>query len=356
MMDGRHGGDIRQYLENGKDILDFSASINPLGLSARAKAALAKEISRIVHYPQARSESLKNTLAGLHNIRYDNIALGNGSMELVYDIPRAFAAKKVLVITPTFSEYEFAAKSSGARILFHNTSEGKDFKIDVSRVSAAASKVDIIFICNPNNPTGSYLTRSECELLADRCAKYGAVLVLDEVFMDFVEGGDELTMLPGTLKNKNTLVLRSMTKFFAMPGLRLGYCLGHRELIKKIRDIQYPWNINSMAQAAGEAVIRDRSYITRSRSCVFSQRQFLFGELNRIKGLKTFKPASNFILCKLDRCAIKSAKALNKRLIKKRIIVRDCGNFRGLDSRFFRVAVRARAENIKLIAALKEVL
>lgn len=350
MIDRVHGGDVK------RNIVDFSANINPLGLSPKTKAAVTKNITGVVRYPEPCSGSLKKALAAFHSTRQDNLTVGNGSIELIYLIPKALKANKILIVTPTFSEYEFSAKSNGSNIIFIKTEESENFKIDFNKLQKLLSRVDLVFLGNPNNPTGSNLHAEELSPLIKACARHKTVLAIDEVFMDFVETCDEDSLLSAAPKNKYLLVLKSLTKFFALPGLRLGYAVGHRDLVRSISDLQYPWNINSLAQAAGKEALKDSDYISYSREYIAGEREFLFGGLKGIKGLKTFDPSSNFILCKLDGCAVKSAKVLNERLIKKGLVIRNCGNFRGLNEKFFRVAVRKRNENNRLIMALKEIL
>lgn len=355
-----HGGNIRAYLEENSSleekIIDFSANINPLGMPSKARKALIKNLDTLIHYPEPESKHLKESLASFHHIGYNNLLIGNGSIELIHLIPRALKAKNVLIVTPTFSEYEFAVKSNGARPIFVKAIEREDFKIDNLKVMKFIPEVDLVFLCNPNNPTGSCLPPGEILALLELCAKHKTILVLDEVFMDFVESGDEITMVSEATKNKSLLVLRSLTKFFALPGLRLGYLIGHGDLIGKISPFQYPWNVNSLAQVVGEGVIKDRGYIKKSKEYVLKEGRYLFANLKKIEGLKIYPPSSNFIFCKLGNGKIRRAKKLSERLIKRGIIIRRCHNFRGLNDRFFRVAVRERDENIKLISALKDIL
>jgi len=360
MIDRAHGGDIQEYRGEissySRKLIDFSANINPLGFSPKARAAIIRNIDGIIRYPQADSANLKKALGAFCNTDYHNIAVGNGSIELIYLIPKAFKIKKVLIITPTFSEYEFAAKLNGSKIVFLKTEEGDDFKLGLHKLKKLIPKVDLVFIGNPNNPIGAYILLEEMLSVIELCQQCGTFLAVDEVFMDFVETSDRDILASLVPRNKILIVLRSLTKFFALPGLRIGYAISHRDLVKRISELQYPWNINSLAQAVGEEVLEDRGYMNKSREYVVKEKEYLFGRLKNIKGLKTYPPSSNFILCKLEDCAIKSAQVLNEMLLEKGLVVRNCSNFRGLNERFFRVAVRKRAENLKLIMALKEVL
>lgn len=360
MIDKAHGGNIREYLQGtllfDSALIDFSANINPLGLSSKARLTITKNINGLVHYPEPDSKSLKESLAHFYNIDDRNILVGNGSIELVYLIPKAAKANKILIITPTFSEYEFAARANGSEIAFFPTEEGDNFKIGLHNLGQLLPRVDLVFLCNPNNPTGSYLLLEEMLFLVKLCQEYGTLLVLDEVFMDFVRPFDKDALVNLAIRNKRLILLRSLTKFFALPGLRIGYAICHCEWVKRVSSLQYPWNLNSLAQAAGREVLKDKEYVYKSREYVIKEKEYLFDRLKDIKGLKVFSPSSNFILCKLEDCAIKSAEILNEKLIKKRMIVRNCSNFRGLNEKFFRVAVRKRAENLRLITTLREVL
>lgn len=356
LTDRLHGGEIPKPLHGKERVVDFSVSINPLGVSSRAKASLLKSIGRAAQYPEPTSGSLKKALARFCDVDPDNLLIGNGSIELIHLIPRGIAAKKVLILTPTFSEYEFAAGAGGAKTVFIQAEEKDDFRIDLDRVRSLIARVNMMFICNPNNPTGIRLSPNETADLARRCARHRTLLVLDEAFMDFTEGAGDPTLLQSIRKNKYLLILRSLTKFFALPGLRIGYAAGHEDLIKRLSARQYPWNVNALAQVAGEEVLKDRRYMRDSVKYVARQRAILSSQLKAIKGLKVYPASSNFIFCKLDQCEIKSAAELNQRLIRWGLYVRNCGNFRGVSEQFFRVAVRKESENRTLVLALKEVL
>jgi threonine-phosphate decarboxylase len=351
MIKRSHGG----YRGKGK-VIDFSANINPLGLSSKAREAITKSFSSITRYPEQCSEGLKKALADFHRTETGSLAIGTGSMELIYLIPKALNAKKVLIITPTFSEYEFAARSHGAKVRFHNTKEKDGFRINIDRIKRYLPGIDLVFLCNPNNPTGSCLSYKDLKALVCMCRRHNATLAIDEAFVDFVEGRGKNNLIKIAVGTKGVIIIRSITKFFAMPGLRIGYAVGHSGLIKKITDLQYPWNVNSIAQAAGKAALEDSCYISKSAKYALKERDRLFCGLDKIKGIKVFPPSSNFVLCKLEADALSAAKTLNKRLIKKGVVVRDCDNFRGLNKRFFRVAVKRREENARLVTAIKEVL
>ncbi len=353
MIDRIHGGNIWSYR---KKVIDFSANINPLGLSPRVKKAILKNIGTLIHYPDPELKDFKNIISAFHNINQSNILVGNGSIELIHLIPRALKARNVLIVGPTFSEYEFAARSSGARPLFVLASEQDDFKIDTRRIKKFIPRADLIFLCNPNNPTGYLIPKSDILNLFDLCKGYNAVLATDEAFMDFVQNDEKITLVTDAVKHNRLLVIRSLTKFFALAGLRLGYLVGQRSIIEHIFKFQYPWNVNSLAQVAAKEVFKDRDYIKLSKSFILKERSFLFENLRKIKGLKVYPSSANFIFCKLESCKLKDSVGLKKKLLKDSIVIRSCPNFRGLDNRFFRIAVRTRSENKRLIFCLKEAL
>lgn len=359
-LDRSHGGDIAKYLDRPhfpkNRLLDFSANINPLGLPQRIKDRLIKNLDGIMRYPQPDSDTLKAALAAFHRIRASNLLIGNGSTELIYLLPRALGPKKVLILVPSFSEYEFAAKAAGARIEFLKSREEEAFKPDVPGLIKMIPAADLVFLCNPNNPTGCCLPHSKILYIMQSCIRHKTMLVIDEAFMDFMPDDLRFSMISGAVGNKFVLVIRSLTKFFAIPGLRLGYLAGHQDLIEKISYFLYPWNVNFLAQIAGEEIIKEKDYIKKSREYVFKEKSYLFRNLKKFSGLKICPPNCNFILCKLQNSRVKNADELDAKLARKGIIIRNCGNFRGLSDKFFRVAVRKRPENNRLLTAMKKIL
>lgn len=356
MLNRRHGGDVWKHIRNpGRQIIDFSANINPLRLPEIAKRAISKNIDKLVHYPEPESESLKKALASFHGISPDNLIIGNGSIEFIYLIPRALMSRNILIPVPSFSEYEFSSRiQNNSTLFFVNGREDDNFRIDVSAILKLLPKVELVFLCNPNNPTGLLLPPEEMSRLIYASRRYKTTLVMDEAFMDFVPENEKTSLIKESIKNRNILVLRSLTKFFALAGLRLGYLVGDKNTIGKLSGFQYPWNVNSLAQIAAEAVIKDSEYIKRTELLIMKEKVFLFNNLSRIKGINTYPSNANFILFKLK--SKRGAMSLCARLFEKDIVIRSCSNFRGLNDRFFRVAVRKRADNIKLITAIREIL
>ncbi|MFH0771549.1 MAG: threonine-phosphate decarboxylase CobD [Candidatus Omnitrophota bacterium] len=355
----RHGGNIwriaRRYGLRPNEILDFSANINPLGLSPRVKSAICDNLGSLISYPDPDCGILKNELSDRIGIDSRGLLIGNGSVELIYLIPRALAVRRAVVVIPAFCEYELAVKQSKAKVLFLRTNSKEKFRLNVEGLLKLMPKADLVFICNPNNPTGNIIPKEEILYLAKAARAYGVIIAVDEAFIDFVEDWQKFSVIEEAARSRNLLVLRSMTKFFALPGLRLGYLVGNKTLISKLSRRQLPWSVNCLAQSVGAEVIKDESYIKLSRELAARERAFLFKRLKSKKGISVYPPASNFILSKLTDKRLNS-NALCDRLAAHGIYIRSCGNFRGLNSSYFRIAVRKRGENIKLLAALGEIL
>ena len=351
MIDRAHGGNCLK-----RNIIDFSVNTNPLGLPKGLLSIVSKNTDCILRYPDPSSERLKKRLAVLHGIEPENIAIGNGSIELIHLAPAAFKIKKALIITPAFSEYEFAVKSNGSTPAFFNASERDGFRVDCGELAERLPRHDAFFLCNPNNPTGAVLSGDDLLRLSRLSGKNGSLMILDEAFIEFTEDSKRTAIVSKTVKDGYSIILRSLTKFFAIPGLRLGYAIGHKRMIAKIAKLQYPWNVNGPAQLAGEKALADRAYMARTRSFVAGERQYMIEKLGGIKGLKAYPSSANFILCKLQNAPVRSSAELTRRLLRDDIYIRACGNFRGLSDRFFRVAVRKREDNNRLIDSLEEAL
>lgn len=349
-----HGGNIRKFEEdyklNSGKIIDFSVSLNPLGLSNKVKSSILTTIDSVTHYPDVFYKDLKESIADYIGVKSKNILVGNGSVEFIYIIPRALSIKRALIPIPTFSEYESAVKLNSAGALFIKTYEKENFKIDVDKIVKKLNFVDSIFLCNPNNPTGYLIPKDEILFLIKRCDEKGIYLFIDEVFIEFVDEKYRFSGIKEIKKRKNLLILRSLTKFFNIPGLRIGYLIGNERLIKKIDEFQPPWSVNSIAEDVTKNVLKDFNYINKTKVYIKKERQRFFNELKRIKFLKLFLPPSaNFIFCKLkDR----TSNELCDKLAKHGIIIRDCSNFRGLNNKYVRFAIRKKEENDKLIKIL----
>lgn len=358
-MDKNHGGNLNAFSKKYKipeeRIIDFSTSINPLGMPDRVKSIIQNNIDRLIHYPDTHATLLKYNLARFQKVKAENLLVGNGSIELIYLIPQALKPKRVLVLNPTFSEYEIAARLAGSKISFIGLEERDGFRVERDKILNAVADFDLIFLSNPNNPTGRLMPYEDIVRIMKKCIKHKTLLVIDEVFMDFVKGPDRFQTVSEVIKSAGLLILRSLTKIFAMPGLRIGYLIGNRDLINRISAFQNPWAVNALAQAVASRVIFDRDYIARSKAFIEKEKGFLFEGLKKIGGIFPYQSDANFILCRLTG-RYRSVKRIIKPLAKRNIMIRDCSNFRALDSRFFRVSVRNRKDNLKLLVSLREAL
>jgi threonine-phosphate decarboxylase len=348
-----HGGDVYQLARTlgiaPGDLLDFSANINPLGFPPGVNDAVQEALEKIVHYPDRRCLELRQALAAFHGLTPEQILVGNGSTELIYLAARALRPKRGLIVTPAFSEYEQALNAARVPAAFHATGEADDFTLhEVPEPQAG----DLVFVAQPASPSGALLAPELFLQVAARVQAAGAWLLLDEAFVDFVEEASfkiHLGQFPGLL------ILRSFTKFFGIPGMRLGFLLGAPELLAQLGEAQEPWSVNTMAQCMGRACLADEAYRRETRALIQRERQFLFNGLAGLPGLTPFASAVNYLLVKLTRPGASAAR-LQRQMLAHRIMIRDASNFRGLDERFFRVAVRNREENTRLLKALAECL
>lgn len=346
-----HGGEIDKLrgigLEVGR-LLDFSVNLNPLGPPQQLMRLLRERLDEIGWYPEARSETLKSKLAELAGVAGDCLIASNGSTQLIYAVCRALRPRGVLIPQPTFSEYERAAMRCGARISEHLLRPEEGFEPRVGELISLLKRSDMAFICNPNNPTGYLWGRDQ---LLDLIKRFpDTTFVLDEAFIDFA---DRSASLAGEApKLPNLIVLRSPTKPLAVPGLRLGYAVSNPRLISRLEGEIEPWSVNRLAQIVGGMLPELEGFIEHSAIFVRRERGFLIEGISAIEGLRPFPSRANFLLVRSDRL---SSRLIQMRLLGKGILIRDCSNFKGLDDRFFRVAVRRREENERLLAALREV-
>jgi len=328
-----HGGDLRRLSEYfgvpTDQSVDFSASINPLGFPPGLESFLTNRFSLIKNYPECGSQELTKELARYLKIPSECILIGNGSMESLDLVFRGIVPKTVGIVEPAFSEYRRLAVNYGVKI--------QDIE----------SRPELLFVGNPGNPTGTLLTRLDFQKLQVA----GNWLVIDEAFVEFA--GEDFSFVSEVCQSERLIVIRSMTKFFSIPGLRLGYLVSNPENISRFRDLQLPWSVNALAQAAGVFVLSNQEFPEKSREFIREERRWLFERLNEFKWIEPFPSHANFILCKI-RGKAEDTFELFDLLGKKGIFIRPCHNFIGLGPLFFRVAVRTRLENEKLIKTLSD--
>ena len=352
-----HGGEIWNASRNVgvaiNKLLDFSASVNPLGCSPLAKTAVKRALSLVSFYPDNECTELRRTIASyVGRIEPTNVFVGNGATEIIHLFARAFIRndRDAIVVQPTFSEYEYAILLQRARPI-HVLRLG-NFEVDHNiLLRSVTARTTALFVCNPNNPTGTAQDLRAIERIVREAGKAGVMVLLDECFVDFVDDPSEISLSTTANTYGNLVVLRSLTKTFGLAGLRAGYAIGHEATIRQLENQRVTWTVNTLAQVAAIAALKDREFLKRSLQLVRKERAFLVRSLQEL-GLEVTPPEANFLLARLTGKV--DAGELKKRLIKRGIVIRDCSRFRGLGSQFIRLAIKTRRENELLLRALRE--
>ncbi len=332
-----------------EEILDFSANINPLGPPVWLRPVISSAVSDIVHYPDPECTRLVKAASDYFGVSEEEILAGNGSTELLYLIPRVCRVKKAVIPVPAYADYAVAAGLAGLAVEKILLKEADGFVTDLRLLERSLGGNELVFIGQPNNPTGLLCDAEQLRTLAKRCP--GTFFVVDEAFAGFIEGVDSLTRR----RPPNVIVLCSLTKFFAVPGLRLGCAIGEPGVIGEMRSTIPPWSVNTLSQAVGEAALRDGLYAVETRKYVRKMREELAEKLKAIPGLTVYPGEANFLLVRIDSGST-DARQMARRLLRRGIAVRVCDNFDGLDRRFFRVAVRTEDENDRLCDAIRSAL
>lgn len=350
-----HGGNIAEVRERfalkDQPLLDFSANINPLGMPDSIRNAILSALPSLLHYPDSECRTLRRKLANHLEVSPDNILVGNGSTEMMFLAARALLRGDACVIDPTFTEYRHAVEHVGRRCGSIMASEAHDFRIDAELLKEGAHRYSMVFLCNPNNPTGVLTAREDILAVVVRFPQ--VMFIIDEAFCDFLLLDENFSVLRDAVRLRNLVVLRSLTKFYAIPGLRVGYVVAHQEIISAMRRFKEPWSVNSLAEAAGCAAIADVEFARKTREQVAALKEEMKMQIGTIAGLQPFQPSVNFMLVKIIKEGV-SVEALQEQLLRDGIIIRNCSNFPGLDGRFFRVAVRSKSENARLVQALRQ--
>ena len=352
MYEYSHGGNAA--FETGKGrLIDLSANINPLGIPANVRDAIIREIPNSAHYPDSFSGRLREKIGEFEKISADWIFCGNGASDIIFRLPRAVGAKKIMVTAPTFSDYERSARSYGAEVIYHRLSADNGFALDSSFAQAVADEnPDLVFICNPNNPTGKLTEVGLIQEILCVCKETGGWVVVDECFLDFAQQTGEHTSKVFLEGHPNLVVLKAFTKMFALPGIRLGYALSaNRQLIQNFYFHGADWPVSNLAQAAGIAALEDADdYIKQTVEYVSAERARIEKELTQL-GFKVFEASANYVFFQSPYPF-----DLREKLDERGIRIRPCGNYRGLDSSYYRIAVSTNENNTRALAAAKEII
>lgn len=346
-----HGGGVaraaRELGLSESEILDFSASINPLGIPEGVLAAARKALWRAVHYPEIDAGALVQALAAYLGVPTECVLAGNGSTELIYLLPRVLRPRRALVVAPAFSEYRRSLDLAGVPVDYLVLDAGEDFRLDPSRLlEAVRPDTELVILANPANPVGNAVDPRSIARMS-QALKGQAQILVDEAFVDFCP---EFSMVQCLQELTNVYLMRSLTKFYAMPGLRAGYLLGPPTGIAKLAAAQLPWSLSTPAQAAALACLEEQDYQSRTLELIPALRRDLEEGL-RGMGLKVFPSRVNYLMARIEQGPFR-VPALCAQLKKQGILVRDCSNFQGLDDRYLRVAVRGAADNARLLKTL----
>ena len=344
-----HGGDWAGYrAEFGRDALDFSANVSPLGLPAGVAAAITAALPMADRYPDPLCRALRTKLAAAEGVDTAQILCGNGAADLIYRLALALRPRRALLPAPTFAEYAAALETVDCDVQRFLLREKNDFAVTDGFVDAIDDSTDAVFLCQPNNPTGQLTPLPLVERILRRCEACGALLVVDECFLDFLPDCDALTA-KALLDSKNLLILKAFTKLYGMAGVRLGYCLcANTALLEAMQAAGQPWAVSSLAQAAGLAALDETAYVAQVRALIAQQRPRLTAGL-RALGLRVLDGRANYLL-------FQGPETLGDALRQRGVVLRSCSNYPGLDGSWYRTAVRTGPENDELLKTLAEVL
>lgn len=350
-----HGGNIYKFQREGKnDILDYSSNINPLGVPQKFIDIAKESFNKLVNYPDPYCIDLRKKIAKFNSVDMNNIIVGNGATEILFLYIRALKPKKVLILAPCFAEYERALKSVSAKISYFELKESDNFypNIENLKKEIETNNYDLLLFCNPNNPTGQFIKLQDIKKIMDICENKNTKIFVDEAFIEFTEDWQKKTV--SLFKNKNIFIMRAFTKFFAIPGLRLGYGIGFNdEILNKMWDEKEPWTVNTFANLAGLVMLDDKEYIEKSKNWILEEKKFMYKELSEFQYIKAYKTECNFILLKIQNI---SSASLRDKMIEKNILIRDASNFKFLDYHFVRLAIKDRESNIKVLEALADIM
>ncbi len=341
----KHGGDVyRQHYR-----MDYSVNVNPLGTPESVMAAACEGIRHSAQYPDVDCGALREKLAKAERVEGNQLIFGNGAADLIFSLALAMKPKTVLLPAPTFAEYEQAVKIVESRVIHHDLTEAEGFVLDGRLLEKITPEVDMVFLCNPNNPTGLPVGKRLMAEILEKCAACQAILVVDECFNEFLDRPGDYSMKEYLNRYPNLFILKAFTKVYAMAGLRLGYGLcADQELLARMREVNQPWNVSIPAQYAGVAALDETAYVKRCKDMLSGERDYLKEQLEQL-GFRVFDSQANYIF-------FHAWPELWQEMADRGILIRDCSNFAGLEAGYFRIAVKTHEENKELINTMKEVI
>lgn len=354
-----HGGNIykaaAQYQIPSASLLDFSANINPLGIPAELKRLLTANLDNLIHYPDPAATNLRRNIGRYLDVPAAQIIPGNGASEIIFLLLATLRPKKVLLCAPTFAEYAKAAAAAGVVADYFPLAAAEGFQLRLASFLARARDCDCIFLCNPNNPTSGLLEQDSLVDLLEHTGATGTTVIIDEAFIELTVGGNRNSAVDLAAKYPHLFIIRAFTKIFAVPGLRLGYGIGAPGLVTAMWARKLPWSVNLLADSVGEYLAQAGEFLDATAAWLRAEKEWFYERLGEIAKLEPYPPQTNFILLQLlDRD--QKVAALQDKLARRGILIRDASNFETLNEQFFRLAIRSRADNQRLLAELQEVL
>lgn len=343
----KHGGDLITYEDSYEDeLIDFSSNINPLGTPDGLEEELIKGFKSLNVYPDIQYRRLREEISKYLNCEKDQVLVGNGAVEIINNF--IIDSKRVLVIKPSFSEYEERALANGkpVRWIFYED----DFTIDIGKIEKEIKEDDLLILGNPNNPTGLRIEEDILIQIYNIIRKKDAFLLLDEAFFEFSPIDYDSIEIFKKYEYKNIGIIRAATKFFSLPGIRLGYGCTNLEKVKSLREVELPWSVNALADIAGSFIFKDKEFIEESRAYIDRERRFLLDELEKIPGIQAFETHTNYILIKLLKY---SEEEFFQIFLKSGILIRKCNSFEGLKGDHIRIAIKDRSNNERIVKVFK---
>lgn len=343
-----HGADIETYQQYSREkLIDFSSNINPLGIPPRLESKIKDDIGNLVRYPDIKYRKLKKDVSMYLNCAEENVIVGNGAVEII-DI-FTMIAKRVIVFMPSFSEYEKRARIHNKEVVSLDLDE--NFKIDLEKIKSVIQPDDLLILGNPNNPTGLRIDKNTLISIYDIVRENEAILLLDEAFFEFCPTDYDSVELFKKNDYLNICILRAATKFFALPGLRLGYGCSSKELVNRVYDIIMPWSVNGIAESIAKHLFTDKEYILNSKAYVKNERDYLLSELRKLSNIVAYDTDANFILVKLLH---KDEDYALHFFLDRGILIRTCSSFKNIGRNHIRIAIKNHHENSVVVDVFKE--
>ena len=341
-----HGGDI--YTRSDRQVVDFSANINPLGIPVGVKQALKNAIRDCVNYPDPFCRELGEATAKFLGVSRTHLYFGNGAADVLFRMALAERPQRALILAPTFADYEKALRSVACRVEYYKLKESRDFQVEEDILEQITPQLDMVIICNPNNPTGQITEPGLMEKIVQHCQRVGVRLVVDECFMDFVGLEKRYSLRKLLCGHHQLVILKAFTKTFAIPGVRLGLCMtADCKLLERLHEVGQDWNVSVLAQQAGIAAVQEMDYLHKSMEYISQERAYLKKALTAL-GAKVYGSEANYIFFSL-----KAPTNLPQLLEEKGILIRSCKNYQNLGEGYYRVAVKTKTMNRGLIREIR---